>query len=1010
MGRGHLRRFVPRFVAVLAACALSTGCMDALTPDAPVAEPEPAPQIDYYTSTIEPILTEGCTKSRGGRCHVDDGTGRAQGNLDLSTFEAVTRRPDVLRRFGSYPFPLLLMKAAADPPVIDIPVIVAPGTYAPLFIRHAGGAVFDVESPEFKTLETWLDNGATKDGEPPAPVLFTPGCTPHVRQDLFPQTTIDALDTNAPNYVRFVEQVWPVLRGNCLGAQCHGAQDTNQVPTIEFYLTCGDDDRQMRFNYVMSRTYSGRGGPGQLSDKPLRGGSAHAGGKTFRSKDDPRYKAIVEWSAVDPPFPLQQYPGSEFFAANVQPALVARGCYLEACHSLSNFPFYKPLAGTDGLYGTRVSLHNYLQARFMLGLESKDPKQGRLIKKNLMARADGMPHRGGPLLVPLGGCDLDSEAVRRDPTRRWHDDYGAGCILDTWHRLERNFAVEAGQLDPDPGVVGVFVRRPSNPDRLIDFATYRPGADLLRMDLTVTIGGELRAVAVEPRSLLTNCGVDVADADVRRPDIKGDGSEVVFAMRTSADEGLDIWRVSIDGSTCERLGLPIDGGSPGAPVHHFDPIYAPGGVFLFASTMGDPRHPDPVRRAPSVTPKWFLPNANIWVYAEGGRPQRLSYLSGSELVPSLLHTREVIYAVEKAAPDFYQISTRAIRLDDGGGYRPQLGQRTKMGFQQVTEVRELIDFRTAFIGAYAGTHFGGGALGVHDLALGLEEPAFDDSYFHPVEVLDPSAASRPGVRGTGVYRSPTALPDGRILVAYSPRDVDIGDPNAQVDYGLWVVDPNRPEDRWLLYDTPGQFDIEPVVAFERIFVPQPNRAHQGDPKRGEYVFHSLPLFATMMNDNSRLSSLPNNDVVAVRVLEQLSPPAGTTSAEDVAADLHGPQRVYVKRRFVGESPLLADGSLRFMVPASTPLILELLDANGDVIDWQREEEQLGPGETHPRMIHPDQFDGICGGCHNATDGSELGIITGPDILTAASTHSDASVARAVDMYTEPEDRPIVPVR
>ena len=32
----------------------------------------------------------------------------------------------------------------------------------------------------------------------------------------------------------------------------------------------------------------------------------------------------------------------------------------------------------------------------------------------------------------------------------------------------------------------------------------------------------------------------------------------------------------------------------------------------------------------------------------------------------MLHSRELIYAVEKAAPDFYQISTRAIRIDDGG--------------------------------------------------------------------------------------------------------------------------------------------------------------------------------------------------------------------------------------------------------------------------------------------------------------------------------------------------------
>ena len=52
----------------------------------------------------------------------------------------------------------------------------------------------------------------------------------------------------------------------------------------------------------------------------------------------------------------------------------------------------------------------------------------------------------------------------------------------------------------------------------------------------------------------------------------------------------------------------------------------------------------------------------------------------------------------------------------------------------------------------------------------------------------------------------------------------------------------------------------------------------------------------------------------------------------------------------------------------------------NVIDRQREEEQLGPGETQPRMIRPEEFNGICGGCHNAIDGTELGMA---DLLPAS---------------------------
>jgi len=169
------------------------------------------------------------------------------------------------------------------------------------------------------------------------------------------------------------------------------------------------------------------------------------------------------------------------------------------------------------------------------------------------------------------------------------------------------------------------------------------------------------------------------------------------------------------------------------------------------------------------------------------------------------------------------------------------------------------------------------------------------------------------------------------------------------------------------------------------------------------------LFAALLNDNSRLATTPNDAVVAVRILEQLSPPEGVSSAQEVAADLHGEQQVYTKRRLIAEVPLLADGSLRFLVPASTPLVFELLDAAGNVIDRQREEEQLGPGETQPRMIQPGEFNGICGGCHNAMDGTETGVAPGPDVLTGASTHSQASQSEALDLYRDPSDRTEVPV-
>src|SRR6188768_3016354 len=93
--------------SILLSLLLLSGC-DEGSPDAP----------KYYQRVIQPILTNGCVRNQGA-CHQNDGTGNALGNLDLTSFEALSKRRDVLRNYGSYPVPLLLLKASgkAVPPI-----------------------------------------------------------------------------------------------------------------------------------------------------------------------------------------------------------------------------------------------------------------------------------------------------------------------------------------------------------------------------------------------------------------------------------------------------------------------------------------------------------------------------------------------------------------------------------------------------------------------------------------------------------------------------------------------------------------------------------------------------------------------------------------------------------------------------------------------------------------------------------------------------------------------------
>src|SRR5215831_1106848 len=77
---------------------------------------EEPPGQTYFDRVIEPILFQNCSRNAGG-CHRVDASDPFQfaaGNLDITSFESIHKRPDVLRVFSAYPVPFLLLKAAGE--------------------------------------------------------------------------------------------------------------------------------------------------------------------------------------------------------------------------------------------------------------------------------------------------------------------------------------------------------------------------------------------------------------------------------------------------------------------------------------------------------------------------------------------------------------------------------------------------------------------------------------------------------------------------------------------------------------------------------------------------------------------------------------------------------------------------------------------------------------------------------------------------------------------------------
>lgn len=127
------------------------------------------PGSSFYDERIDPILDVGCAQQTNG-CHIDQ-DGNATGNLDLSSFDALMRRDDVLPAYGPYPVGLLLLKGSDD---VEItvetwdPDPVSGERFARIEtdIRHNAGSLLDIGSAGYAELKRWIEAGAQRTGVP----------------------------------------------------------------------------------------------------------------------------------------------------------------------------------------------------------------------------------------------------------------------------------------------------------------------------------------------------------------------------------------------------------------------------------------------------------------------------------------------------------------------------------------------------------------------------------------------------------------------------------------------------------------------------------------------------------------------------------------------------------------------------------------------------------------------------------------------------------------------------
>ena len=813
-------------------------------------------QSSYFERSISPILQTSCVRTNtGAGCHVADSKGNALGNLDVGNFDGFNKRRDLLLDYGPYGQPAFLIKNV-QPFQVQVQSYDGQKVTVTTDIKHVGGQILDPTAGAYQVIRRYLDNGATENNTGVAPTnLQRQPCASNVPTVAGFDPTVNP---TTPDFATFHDRVNGVIHSTCSAGNCHGTFAN------DLYLTCGDTDEQIRWNYFAASEYLAQTPEqSEIVRRPLApaaGGSFHEGGIIFPSASDDSYQAFLQWAKDHGPPQLGMVDaGFDFFAQKVQPILVKKGCMMVQCHSAAMFHDYRLRGGSAGSFSLSATRRNYNLSLSQLSLESDEVNASRLVRKNLYRPeafdgSTGLAHRGGSLFEDFkdaGGKTVLPTNATCDAVMPPYDYANADvntlpayCVVREWLRRER----AARNLAPLSAIVYVKRATPALPDRPQDFDVFAGGAELHLAKATLTATGDV-ALGADTKVDLASCGLS-GQPDVKRPAVSWDAKTIAFAARSDASDTLRIYTMNADGTGCAKQP-DIDAPAPdanGAPVHNFDPAFSPpdsnGAVHLvFASTRGNIVSDPYDYKGPQHTPADpSKPNANLYVLEPdpaspgNSRIRQETFQLNMERYPSFMQDGRLIFTTEKRAPGFYQLALRRQNVD-GGDYHPLYAQRATIGYHQAAYVVELADKNFAAIFSDQGAPHGGGTLGIFNRSLGIDftsqtpadyvvdpsviDPASAHSledgrggqpsfFLHSLKIPDPGASGHLGAT-TGLYTSPATLPGGKMLVSFGAA-TDVAGFGG--DYDLFVLDPETGTKTKLLGDV-GTAEIEAVAVYPR---------------------------------------------------------------------------------------------------------------------------------------------------------------------------------------------------
>ena len=523
----------------------------------------------------------------------------------------------------------------------------------------------------------------------------------------------------------------------------------------------------------------------------------------------------------------------------------------------------------------------------------------------------------------LSGCSGEGETTDAD---------GLGVDEIVYVVREHTARNEAGELQ---------INVADGMGQVMDHGRYVPGARI-----------EVRNVATgETRNLLDN-ERRFGRADVSGLDLSFDATRVVFSMKLDGDDNYHLYVANLVRGDDADNPFGVRQLTSG-PQDDLYPIWLAGGRIAFSTTRG---YTEMGLRADEYNHSRQVPQIAV-ITEEGGEADRklcsqnlsnsfdlFAMSSGQVGFSRWEHLENVndskLFAMH---PDCTQMVAVA-------------GQHGKEGFNSLVQVVETND-RNVFVAVATEREntLQAGSLVVVDARA--EAEGRHDEEIAGYEVLTPAVPKDDAPSPIGRYRTPSVLPDGRLLVSWADGEVnefnerDLTPP----DWGLYVYDAERREND-LVFNDEDTWEI-----FARPVVERPEPPVLGSTQASQDA--TLPLELGSINvARTSLGELHGNTVtgaqfdgtpidealrqaVKVRIIEGFSSEAaigvnmfGLTMAEGAA--------------IVGEATVHADGSWLARVPPFIPYHLQPIDEFELSIRNQTTWIQGMPGEAR-----------VCGGCH-----------------------------------------------